>query len=56
MPAVPAQIASDGAGGAHVVLDAPEFGIAPGQACVAYDGSRVLGGGWIAGTAEEPPA
>ena len=22
-------------------------GIAPGQACVAYDGSRVLGGGWI---------
>ena len=56
MPAVAAAIASDGVGGAHVVLDAPEFGIAPGQACVAYDGTRVLGGGWIAGTAEEPPA
>ncbi|MGH6660181.1 MAG: aminomethyltransferase beta-barrel domain-containing protein, partial [Rhodospirillales bacterium] len=26
---------------------APEFGIAPGQACVFYDGDRVLGGGWI---------
>ncbi len=56
MPAVAAAIASDGVGGAHVVLDAPEFGIAPGQACVAYDGMRVLGGGWLAGTAEEPPA
>jgi tRNA-uridine 2-sulfurtransferase len=34
-------------GGAIVALDAPEFGIAPGQACVIYDGDRVLGGGWI---------
>ena len=25
----------------------PQFGIAPGQACVFYQGSRVLGGGWI---------
>ena len=25
-------------------------GIAPGQACVFYDGERVLGGGWIAQT------
>jgi len=56
MPAVAAQIESDGADGAHVVLDQPEFGIAPGQACVAYNGTRVLGGGWIAATAEEPPA
>ena len=56
MPAVPATMTNDGAGGAHVVLDEPEFGISPGQACVAYDGSRVLGGGWIVGTAEEPPA
>ena len=22
-------------------------GVAPGQACVFYDGERVLGGGWI---------
>lgn len=56
MPPVAASIRGSGADGAHVVLDAPEFGISPGQACVAYDGSRVLGGGWIAGTAEEPPA
>jgi tRNA-specific 2-thiouridylase len=27
-----------------------EFGVAPGQAAVAYDGTRVLGGGWIAET------
>ena len=35
-------------GRAEVVLDAPEPGVAPGQACVIYDGDRVLGGGWIA--------
>ncbi|MEM9704496.1 MAG: tRNA 2-thiouridine(34) synthase MnmA [Pseudomonadota bacterium] len=38
-----------------VVLDQPEEGVAPGQACVFYsddaDFDRVLGGGWIAGTA-----
>ncbi|HEU4548735.1 MAG TPA: tRNA 2-thiouridine(34) synthase MnmA [Rhizomicrobium sp.] len=35
---------------ARVELAAPEDAIAPGQACVFYDadGSRVLGGGWIA--------
>lgn len=32
---------------AHIVLDVPHEGIAPGQACVVYDGERVLGGGWI---------
>ena len=26
----------------------PQFGVAPGQAVVLYDGDRVLGGGWIA--------
>ncbi len=25
----------------------PQFGVAPGQALVLYDGDRVLGGGWI---------
>src|SRR3546814_15784770 len=28
----------------------PEYGVAPGQAAVLYDGDRVLGGGWIAAT------
>jgi tRNA-specific 2-thiouridylase len=37
---------------AHVELLAGEDSVAPGQACVFYDGSRVLGGGWIA--AAEP--
>jgi len=32
---------------ANVDLDDPQAGIAPGQACVFYDGERVLGGGWI---------
>lgn len=30
---------------------APEYGVAPGQAAVAYQGTRLLGGGWIAETA-----
>jgi len=30
-----------------VELAAPEFGIAPGQAAVFYDDTRLLGGGWI---------
>ena len=36
-----------GGGRADVVLDQPEPGVAPGQACVIYDDERVLGGGWI---------
>ena len=31
----------------EVRFDQPEYGVAPGQACVAYRGDRVLGGGWI---------
>ena len=48
-PPVPARLhpAPDGA---EVELLTPEEGVAPGQACVFYgaEGSRVLGGGWIA--------
>ncbi len=36
--------------GGRLIFDAPEYGVAPGQAAVLYDGERVLGGGWIAGT------
>jgi tRNA-specific 2-thiouridylase len=33
--------------GDFVRFEAPEYGVAPGQAAVLYEGSRVLGGGWI---------
>lgn len=42
---VPARIEGD-----RLVFDTPEYGVAPGQAAVLYDGERVLGGGWIAET------
>ncbi len=44
-PAVPARIE-----GSWVRFERAEYGVAPGQAAVFYDGSRVLGGGWIAET------
>ncbi|TVQ30488.1 MAG: tRNA 2-thiouridine(34) synthase MnmA [Geminicoccaceae bacterium] len=44
--AVPARIHATG-DGVEVRLDEPAFGVALGQACVVYDGPRVLGGGWI---------
>lgn len=36
--------------GDRLIFDAPEHGVAPGQAAVLYDGERVLGGGWIGAT------
>jgi tRNA-uridine 2-sulfurtransferase len=44
---VPGTVCAASDGRAVVELAEPEFGIAPGQACVLYDGDRVLGGGWI---------
>ncbi|HEY2147106.1 MAG TPA: aminomethyltransferase beta-barrel domain-containing protein, partial [Pirellulales bacterium] len=35
------------AGRIHVTFDEPQFGVAPGQAVVCYNGDQVLGGGWI---------
>ncbi len=35
------------AGKARLVLAQPEYGVAPGQAGVMYDGEQLLGGGWI---------
>ncbi len=46
-PPVPARVIPLEGGGARVELAVPEDAIAPGQACVFYDGLRVLGGGWI---------
>jgi tRNA-uridine 2-sulfurtransferase len=44
--------------GERIAFETPEFGVAPGQAAVLYDGDRVLGGGWIEETvaAEVEPA
>ena len=44
----PGLLTLDDAGGGAVTLDENALGVAPGQACVIYDGTRVLGGGWIA--------
>lgn len=32
---------------AHVVFDAPQSAITPGQVVTVYQGDLVLGGGWI---------
>jgi tRNA-specific 2-thiouridylase len=48
---VPARLFADGT----VRFASPERGVAPGQACVAYDGDRVLGGGWIDATEKAIP-
>jgi tRNA-specific 2-thiouridylase len=51
----PAPVSFDGTA---IRFEHPEFGVAPGQAAVLYDGDRVLGGGWIEETvaAELEPA
>jgi tRNA-uridine 2-sulfurtransferase len=36
--------------GEWIRFDRAEYGVAPGQAAVAYEGTRLLGGGWIAET------
>jgi tRNA-specific 2-thiouridylase len=53
-PAVDATINGNG----WVRFDRPEYGVAPGQAAVFYDGTRLLGGGWISETVpvEQPLA
>ena len=47
-PPVAARVTRLEGNAAEVELLAPEDSVAPGQACVLYAGSRVLGGGWIA--------
>jgi tRNA-uridine 2-sulfurtransferase len=55
-PPVAARLALNAAGGGEVVLAEPVEGVAPGQACVFYDGERVLGGGWIRRQSTAAPA
>ena len=43
----PARLYGRPNGAGVVELAAPEFGVAPGQAAVFYDDTRLLGGGWI---------
>ena len=45
-----ATISPFGDGDATITLFTPDKAITPGQACVMYDGTRVLGGGWITRT------
>lgn len=52
MRPVKATLSAKENGTASILLADPQFGISPGQAAVAYDGDRVLGGGWITGTAQ----
>ena len=47
---VPARVQVTPAG-AEVELLTAEEGVAPGQACVFYKDTQVLGGGWIARSA-----
>ncbi len=55
MPPVAARLDAEADASGEVRLDAPYAGVAPGQACVFYDGARVLGGGWIEREFQENP-
>ncbi len=46
---VPASIVKQENGYAKVILKEPQYAVSPGQACVAYHGDRLIGGGWISG-------
>lgn len=44
---VPAEVCPVASDRARVVLQEPQFAVTPGQAAVFYDGTTVVGGGWI---------
>lgn len=46
-PGVDSRIRPVGVNGVEIEFAAPQAGVAPGQAAVFYDGTRVLGGCWI---------
>lgn len=52
----PAVLLLHGDGNATLDLEEAQYGISPGQAAVFYDGERMLGGGWISGTAQRRAA
>jgi len=43
----PATVTPSDNGTALVEFDSPQMAVTPGQACVLYEGERVVGGGWI---------
>jgi tRNA-uridine 2-sulfurtransferase len=45
--AAPANISPAEDGSVEVIFDSPQPAISPGQACVFYQGEKVVGGGWI---------
>lgn len=47
MQPVPARLEIGKDGQSSIHFEQPQYGISAGQAAVAYDGDRVLGGGWI---------
>ncbi len=52
-PPVAARVVPGAGGTAEVHLMEPEDAVAPGQACVFYKGTRLIGGGWIASAPRE---
>jgi tRNA-specific 2-thiouridylase len=46
-PAVPATVEPLPQQRVRVIFDEPQLAVTPGQAAVCYEGTRVLGGGWI---------
>ncbi len=46
-PCVPGTVQALAGGRLHATLNEPQYGVAPGQAVVCYDGEQLLGGGWI---------
>lgn len=47
MQPIAARVARNNDGTATLFLEAPQYGIAPGQAAACYNGERMIGGGWI---------
>lgn len=55
-PLQPARLFAGPGNTARVRPDLPIEGVAPGQACAFYRGSRLLGGGWITASAAQAAA